>query len=126
MAVKRVNGITYTSLNEPEFIQAPDYAGEDGDVYQGRVWEIDRSADGRRSIALFEQTGELDYEYSCGEVVIVQKGWISCTFEDGQVVTLNEGDVAYFEKGVKGHFKMSEDFSDLAVFISDDKPVDII
>jgi uncharacterized cupin superfamily protein len=122
MAVKRVNGITYASLSEPEFIEAPDYGGN----YRGRVWEIDRSEDGRRSIALFEQTGELDFEYSCDEVVVVQRGWIRCTFDDGQVVELKAGDVAFFEKGTKGHFVLSEDFSDFAVFLSEDGPVHII
>jgi uncharacterized cupin superfamily protein len=126
MAVKKVNGITYASLNEPEFVDAPDYAAEGGGTYKGRVWEIDRSADGRRAIALFEQTGDSYFEYPCSEVVVVQRGSISCTFDDGQVVELKVGDVAFFEKGVKGQFKMSDDFSDLAIFLSDDEPLDII
>jgi uncharacterized cupin superfamily protein len=122
MAVKRVNGITYASLNEPEFVEAPDF----GPDYRGRFWEIDRSSNGRRSIALFEQSGESYFEYPCSEVVIVQRGTISCTFDDGQVVELKVGDVAFFEKGVKGNFKMSDDFSDLAIFLSDDEPIDLI
>lgn len=125
MAVKKVNGITYASLNEPEFVDAPDYADGAG-TYKGRYWEIDRSSDGRRSIALFEQSGESSFEYPCSEVVVVQRGSISCTFDDGQVVELKAGDVAFFEKGVKAHFKMSDDFSDLAIFLSDDAPIDVI
>jgi uncharacterized cupin superfamily protein len=122
MAVKKVNGITYASLSEAEFVDAPNYGG----TYKGRYWEIDRSTDGRRSIALFEQTGDSYFEYPCSEVVVVQRGSISCTFDDGQIVELHAGDVAFFEKGVKGQFKMSEDFSDLAIFLSDDEPIDII
>jgi uncharacterized cupin superfamily protein len=122
MAVKRVNGIVYANLNEPEFVDAPDYGGS----YRGRVWEIDRSSDGRRSIALFEQSGEVDFEYSCDEVFLVRSGKLSCTFDDGQVVELGPGDVAFFPKGTKGHFVTSDDFSDLAIFFSEDGPVDII
>jgi uncharacterized cupin superfamily protein len=122
MAVKKVNGITFASLSEPEFVDTPDW----GPDYKGRVWEIDRSSDGRRSIALFEQSGVSDFEYPCDEVVYVLRGTLSCTFDDGQVVELTKGDVAFFEKGVKGHFVTSEDFSDLAIFLSDDKPINII
>ena len=123
MAVKRVNGITFASLNEPEFVESPDFGG----TYKGRYWEIDRSSDGRRSIALFEQSGESDFEYPCEEVVVVRTGNMRVAFDDGQVVELKAGDVAFFEKGVKAHFDMSEDFSDLAIFLStDDKPIDVI
>jgi uncharacterized cupin superfamily protein len=122
MTVKKINGVTYASLSDAEFTDAPDYGG----TYKGRYWEIDRSADGRRSITLFEQSGDAYYEYPCSEVVVVQRGSISCTFDDGQVITLRAGDVGFFEKGVKGMFSCSEDFSDLAIFLSDDEPISVI
>jgi uncharacterized cupin superfamily protein len=122
MTVKKVNGITYASLSDAEFTDSPDYGG----TVKSRYWEIDRSADGRRSIALFQQSGDTYFEYPCHEVVVVQEGSISCTFDDGQVVTLRKGDVAFFEKGVKGQFSASEDFVDLAIFLSDDAPIDVI
>jgi uncharacterized cupin superfamily protein len=123
MAVKRVNGIVYANLDDPAFVEAPSFGGS----YRGRVWEIDRSADGRRSIALFEQTGELDFEYTCDEVFLVRRGSMDITFEDGKTATVREGDVVFFPKGTKGHFSLSEDFSDLTIFLStDDQPVDII
>jgi uncharacterized cupin superfamily protein len=122
MAVKRVNGVVWGNVDEAEFVDAPSY----GENYRAQVWEIDRSADGRRSIALFEQSGRTDFEYSCDEVVVVRRGTLSCTFVDGQVVELRAGDIAFFPKGTKGHFEVSEDFSDIAVFLSDDGPVDII
>jgi uncharacterized cupin superfamily protein len=122
MAVNRLNGIVWGNVDEAEFVQAPSY----GENYQARVWEVDRSADGRRSIALFEQHGSTDFEYSCDEVVIVRRGTLRCTFDDGQFVELRRGDIAFFPKGTKGHFDVSEDFSDIAVFLSDDAPVDII
>jgi uncharacterized cupin superfamily protein len=121
MARKSLNGVTWVSIDEPQFEATPAFGG----TYKGQVWEIDRSEDGRRIVALFEQSGEVEYEYPCDEIFFVLEGTCTLRFEDGQEAHFKPRDVVHFPKGTKGTFIVDK-FLDLAVLTSDDGPNDII
>ena len=65
----KISEIVAVHMDEAQWTPAPQYGGA--------VWEIDRSADGRRVIAAFQESGKSRFTYPFNEFMYVLRGSIS-------------------------------------------------
>ncbi len=67
---------------------------------QARAHEIFRSADGMATLSGWDCTaGRFRWYFGVDETVQIVEGSVTVTYEDGSVVTLKAGDIAYFTSG---------------------------
>ncbi|CAH0303860.1 hypothetical protein SRABI26_04628 [Arthrobacter sp. Bi26] len=79
----------------------------------------DRSADGRRVIAAFQESGKSRFTYPFNEFMYVLRGSITCTLEGGQKHYFTTGDSAFFPEGTTADLDISDDFMDLTFLTSE-------
>ncbi|KAH9232510.1 hypothetical protein K456DRAFT_37743 [Colletotrichum gloeosporioides 23] len=105
--------------NSFEWVPFPEYDGKKSVVY--------RSDDGQIVAGAAHEKGKATLVYPCDEFFFVTEGTIKCDVEDGDKFTAKKGDVVYFTRGTKVNFEFSQDFHNVAVFISTDgKPVTLV
>ncbi|KAF3806795.1 hypothetical protein GCG54_00007044 [Colletotrichum gloeosporioides] len=92
--------------------------------YDGKKSVVYRSDDGQIVAGAAQEKGKATLVYPCDEFLSITEGIIKCNVEDGDKFMAKKGDVVYFTRGTKVNFEFSQDFHNLAVFISTDrKPV---
>lgn len=87
--------------------------------YGGAVWEIDRSADGRRVIAAFQESGKSAFTFPFNEFIHVLRGTMTCSVDGGVAQHFTPGDSAFFPEGTTVEIDISDDFMDIAFLTSD-------
>ncbi len=86
---------------------------------RGASATIYRSEDGRRVAMAVREAGHFTYTYPFDEFLLVTSGTAKVSVRNGPSFELQPGHVAYFREGVTAEFELSEDFSDVAVLVSD-------
>lgn len=104
--------VPHFSAFNPEWRPLPAYGGSEAVLY--------RSADGRRVVGTFKESGKYTYEYQSDEFVYVVAGTGIANVRGGPTVHLKPGDMAYFRDGLVVDFEMSDDFQDVAMHVGDD------
>lgn len=90
----------------------PEYGGSKSVIY--------RSADGTRVAGVAHESGKCTLTYPCDEFFYVVKGWCQMRIHGGdEDFKLAEGDCIYLKKGTTVDVDMSEDFTNVAVFVDD-------
>ena len=89
----------------------PEFGGSKSVIY--------RSADGTRVAGVAHETGTCTLTYPCDEFFYVAKGWCEIHIHGGEDVKLVEGGCIYIQKGTTVDVNMSDDFTNVAVFIDD-------
>ncbi|OQU99970.1 hypothetical protein CLAIMM_05536 [Cladophialophora immunda] len=80
-----------------------------------------RSADGKVVAAAAKESGTGTLLYPCDEFFYVTAGWIKLKIHGGQTFTLKAGDFTYLKKGVTVDFEFGPDFTNVAVFIDEER-----
>ncbi|KFA53858.1 hypothetical protein S40293_01726 [Stachybotrys chartarum IBT 40293] len=105
-------GAIHGAWDSFEWTPFPEYGGQRSIVY--------RSEDGKIVAGAAHEKGKATLVYPWDEFFFVTQGSIVCDVEGGDTSTAKKGDVVYFKRGTKVNFEFSQDFYNIAVFISTD------
>lgn len=89
--------------------------------YGGSKSVIFRSDDGKIVAAAAKESGTATLTYPCDEFFYVTDGWIKLAIHDGDSFTMNKGDFVYLKKGTTVDFEFGPGFTNVAVFIDNEK-----
>ena len=89
--------------------------------YEGSKAIIYRSADGKIVAGNFKESGKSILTYPCDEFFFVTNGWVRLSVHGGEIFTLRKGDVCYFCKGTTIDIECGDDYSNVAVFVDNEK-----
>lgn len=89
--------------------------------YGGSKSVIFRSDDGKIVAAAAKESGTATLTYPCDEFFYVTDGWIKLAIHGGDTFTMNKGDFVYLKKGTTVDFEFGPDFTNVAVFIDNEK-----
>lgn len=90
-------------------------------MYQGTKSLFYRSKDGKVAIGAIHEIGGDTMTWPEDEFLCVTEGWIKFQVKGGDSFILEKGGVALLKKGQTFTFQMSDDFANVAVFMSEDK-----
>lgn len=90
-------------------------------MYDGEKSVYFRSNDNKIAYGALRERGTGTLTWPEDEFMYVTKGWIKVQVHGGEGFTLNPGDVMMMRKGQTFTFEMSDDFANIAVFVSDEK-----
>lgn len=90
-------------------------------MYNGTKSVYYRSKDGKVAIGAIREIGTDTMTWPEDEFLFVTEGWIKWKVHGGDSFTMNKGDVMVLRKGQTFTFEMSDDFANIAVFMSDTK-----
>lgn len=88
-------------------------------MYNGTKSVYYRSKDNKVAIGAIREIGKDTLTWPEDEFLFVTEGWIKFTVHGGDSFTLNKGDVLVLKKGQTFSFEMSDDFANVAVFMSE-------
>lgn len=89
-------------------------------AYNGTKSIFYRSADNSVAVGAIREIGVGHMTWPEDEFLFVTKGWIKFEVKDGEKFTLKPGDVMFLKKGQTFDFEMSDDFANVAVFLSNE------
>jgi uncharacterized cupin superfamily protein len=95
------------------WVPMPDWGGSKSVIY--------RSADGKVVAAAAKESGANTLTYPCDEFFYVTAGWIKLAVHGGETFTLHTGDSVYLKKGTTVDFEFGPGFTNVAVFIDDER-----
>ncbi|KAK5048694.1 hypothetical protein LTR84_005786 [Exophiala bonariae] len=91
------------------------------EMYNGWKSIYYRSENNKIAVGAIHEIGEGHLTWPEDEFLIVTKGWIKFQIQDGEDFELKQGDIMFMKQGQVIDFQMSDDFTNIAVFISEDK-----
>jgi uncharacterized cupin superfamily protein len=89
-------------------------------MYDGTKSVFYRSKDNKIAIGAIREKGADTMTWPEDEFLFVTAGWIKFQVHGGDSFTLEKGDVMMLRKGQTFSFEMSDDFANVAVFMSDE------
>ncbi|KAK5203312.1 hypothetical protein LTR41_010955 [Exophiala xenobiotica] len=90
-------------------------------MYGGQKSIYFRSRDNKIAFGALREVGKGTMTWPEDESLFVTQGWIKFQVHGGESFTLNVGHVMMMQKGQTFTFEMSDDFANVAVFVSDEK-----
>ncbi|KAH6986452.1 hypothetical protein BKA56DRAFT_654602 [Ilyonectria sp. MPI-CAGE-AT-0026] len=107
-----MSGVVHGNWDSFEWTAFPEYNGSKMIAY--------RSPDGLIAAGAAHESGTATLTYPCDEFFYVIEGSITCDVVGGEKFTLTKGQVCYFTRGTTVNFEFSDDFKNVAIFISTD------